>query len=216
MAVVIRDIVKGALKKLSVLPIGRDPTAAQGEDALEQLQAVYRELVGQSVFGSLNDVLVQSDTYNAREFDRVVCDNETGVAVTLPKIVTSDLLGALPDYGFYASDYGRGGAWVEPLPRPPRDWTPIVIADIHSAFEKYYLYDANRACWVLLDDLTLDDRPPLAGRYENGLKAKLAVRMASSFGRTPNPILLGELNAFHYALSHKLDRSRRPVVAEYY
>jgi len=212
--ITVRDIVKGAMKKIAVLAIGREPTAAQGEDALEALQAIYRELVGQGVFGRLNDVLITAATYDARENDRVVCDYATGVTVNLPEVITADLQNALPAYDPDQSDYGRGGG-CEPLPRPPRDHSPIVITDVNSSFEQYYLYDANRAFWVLLDDLTLDSKAPLSNRYENGLKAKLALRLAPTFGRQPTPFLLAEVNAFHHALSHKKDRSRRPTVAEY-
>jgi hypothetical protein len=212
--IVIRDIVKGAMKKLSVLPMGRDPTAAQGEDALLQLQDLYRELVGLGVFGRLNDVLVQTDTYDANENERVVCDNPTGVTVALPEIITSNGSNALPPYDPCACDYGRGSC--ETLPRPPRDGTAIVVVDVFSDCEEYYVYDANRAFWVRLDGLTLDDKAPLANRYANGLMAKLALRLASSFGRQPTPLLIGEVNSFHYEISHKADRSRRPVVAEYF
>jgi hypothetical protein len=218
-----RAIVKGALKKLGVLAIGREPTAAQAQDALEILQGLYRELVGQGVFGRLVDVLITTDTYNAREQERVVCDLAGGCTVTLPETITQSLLSAPPYYDAawfdpYATDwdYGHGGVTAEPLPRPPRDGACIVIADVYSDCEEYYVYDANRAYWVRLDGLTLDSAAPLSGRYQNGLMAMLGLRMAAPFGVEPSPVLQGECNTFRYALSTKFDRSRRAAVAEYF
>jgi hypothetical protein len=223
MAVTVRQIVRGALKKLGVLAIGREPTAAQAQDALEVLQGLYRELVGLGVFGRLVDVLVKTDTYSAREQERVVCNNSGGgVTVTLPVEITQSLLVSQPYYRSYSDpwatdwDYGHGGFSPEPLPRPPRDGACIVVVDVNSDFEKYYLYDANRAFWVLLDGLTLDNNAPLSGRYQNGLMAVLAMRMAAPFGVEPSPVLQGEANAFRYSISMKSDRSRRETVAEYF
>jgi len=223
-SITVRAIVKGALKKLGVLAIGREPTAAEAQDALEILQGLYRELVGQGVFGRLVDVLITTDTYNAREQERVVLNSSvSGASVTLPVEITQSLLSAPPYYDAawfdpYATDwdYGHGGVTAEPLPRPPRDGACIVVTDVNSSFEKYYLYDANRAYWVLLDDLTLDSVAPLSGRYQNGLMAMLGLRMAAPFGVEPSPVLQGECNTFRYALSTKFDRSRRAAVAEYF
>jgi len=211
-----RDIIKGAMKKLAVLPIGREPTAAQAEDALDILEGTYRELVGQGVFGRLTDVLVTGSAYAAREQERVVCQNGAGVTVTLPDTITAALLAAAPactdiPYGAYPS------CCPEPcLPRPPYDGACIVVADLNSCVELYYVYDANRALWAGLDHLTLDMLAPLSGRYENGLKAKLAVRLASGYGRDVTPLLQGEVNGFHYQLAMKNDRRRLPVMAEYF
>jgi len=222
MAVTVRQIVRGALKKLGVLAIGREPTAAEAQDALEALQGLYRELVGLGVFGRLVDVLVKTDTYNAREQERVVCDLQGGVTVTLPETITQSLLVSQPYYRSYSDpwatdwDYGHGGFSPEPLPRPPRDGACIVIADVYSDCEEYYVYDANRAYWVRLDGLTLDTQAPLSGRYQNGLTAVLAMRLAAPFGVEPSPVLQGEANAFRYSISMKNDRSRRETVAEYF
>lgn len=214
----VRDIIKDAMKKLAVLPLGREPSALQADDGLVALQALYREWVGQGVFGRLNDVLVKSATYNACEWERVVCDVPDGVVVSLPETITSELLAGshgLPAYDARAPDYGRGYV-VERLPRAPRDHAPIVIADVYSDSEEYYLYDANRAYWVRLDALTLDTGAPLSNRYENGLKAALAARLASSYGREVTPFLQGEVNSFRSSISNKLDRSRTIVAGEYF
>lgn len=214
MPITVRSVVKGAMKKLGVLAIGREPTAAQAQDALEILQALYRELIGQGVFGRLYDVLVTTSTYSARENERVVCDLLAGVTVTLPETITEGLIGSLSPYDYLATDYGRGSV-CEVLPRPPRDGSPIIVADVNSSFEKYYLYDANRAYWVPLDDLTLDSTAPLSARHENGLRAILAERLADPFGVPMPKQAAAEANTFRYAISMKLDRSRRATVAEY-
>lgn len=212
----VREIIKGALKKGTVLPIGREPSAAQNADGLVALQALYRELIGQGVFGRLTDVLVTTSVYAARENERVVIDAPAGCDVTLPKQITLELLGSSPGYAPYgAYDYGRGWG-TDTLPRPPRDGSAIVIADVNSDLEKYYLYDGNRAYWVWIDELDFKDRAPLGTRYENGLKAKLWVRLASSYGRQITPFMQGEVNTFHSMISHKNDRERKAVATEYF
>lgn len=214
MTVTVRDIVKGALRKLGVLAVSREPTGAQAQAALGALQSLYRELVGQGSFGRFTDVLVTTTPYNARENERVVCDLESGVTVNLPETITESLLRALPVYDPSAPDYGR--ASCETLPRPPRDGACIIVADVNSSYEKYYLYDANRAYWVLIDDLTLDSRAPLANRNENGLKAMLASRMASDFGVQVPPVVASETNTFRYILGQKPDRVRSSAVGQYF
>lgn len=220
MPITVRTIVKGAMKKLGVLPIGREPTSPQAQDALEALQALYRELVGQGVFGRLYDVLVTTATYSAREQERVVCDLVSGVTVTLPETITQSLIDSAPyrcfTYDVNAPDYGRGCWSSEVFPRPPRDGACIVVADVNSSLEKYYLYDANRAYWVLLDSLTLDSTAPLSARYQNGLEAVLSERLADPFGVDVPKQATAQANTFRHSISMKLDRSRRPVIAEYF
>lgn len=219
MAITVRTIVKGAMFKLGVLPIGREPTSPQAQAALETLQALYRELIGQGVFGRLYDVLVTTATYSAREQERVVCDSQGGVTVTLPETITQSLIDSAPyrcfTYDTNAPDYGRGCWSSEVFPRPPRDGACIVVADVNSSFEKYYLYDSNRAYWVLIDSLTLDSTAPLSARYQNGLSAVLAERMADPFGMPMPKQATAEANMFRYSISMKPDRPRRPVMAEY-
>lgn len=209
----VRAIVKGAMKKLSVLAIGREPTAAQAADGLTILQSLYREWVGLGVFGRLTDVLVTSESYDARENERVVVDN-SGVLVTvnLPETITQELCGS----GGGPYDYGRGCGPYETLPRPVRDGSLIVVADINSSCEEYYIYEANVARWVLLDDLTLDSEAPLSKRYEDGLKAALASRFASYFAMEVPPSIAAQTNTFEHAISMKADRSYRPVQACYF
>ena len=214
-----RNVIKGALKKLGALAMGREPTAAQSEDALEVLQSLYRELAGQGVFGRLQDVLVTTATYTAREQERVVCDSLSGQTITLPETITQDLLDSAPydTCGPGYSDYGWGHPVYDVLPRPPRDGAMIVVADIRSDFEKTYLYDANRAYWVLIDGMTLDTEAPLTGRFDNGIKAKLALRLWTHYSKDPaSEQIQSEVNTFHYLISMKGDRQSRPVQAEYF
>lgn len=215
MSITVRDLIRRSLRKLAMVASGREPTAAQAQDALDVLQSLYRELAAQGVFGRLVDVLMTSTTYSARENERIVCDDASAITITLPETITAGLLGSLQAWNINATDYGRG-QWSETLPRPPRDGSIIVVCDINSDFEKTYIYDAGRAAWVLIDDLTLDSVAPLSGRYANGLAAILAIKLAPEYNTTAMPSVQAEANLGRHMLSQKLDRSRRPVVAEYF
>lgn len=223
MSITCRDLTKRSLRKLFVLASGREPTGSQAQDALDALLSIYKEFVGQGVFGRLNPVIITASTYSARENERVVCNNASGVTVTLPDTITLDLLRETPyylsydDLGTTASgyDYGRGYP-TEVIPRPPRDGAIITVTDLFSTLDLTWIYDGPGARWISIDSLTLSDIAPLTGRYANGLAAILAVRLAPEWSVTPSPLVLSEANSGRSMLSARYDRQYRPVVASYF
>lgn len=223
MSITCRDLTKRSLRKLFVLASGREPTGSQAQDALDALLSLYKEFVGQGVFGRLNPVIITASTYTARENERVVCNNATGVTVTLPDTITLNLLRESPyyvsydDLGSTASgyDYGRGYP-TEIIPRPPRDGSVITVTDMFSNLDLTWIYDGPPARWISIDSLGLSDNAPLTGRYANGLAAILAIRLASEWAVTPSALVVSEANLGRSQLSARYDRQYRPVVAGYY
>ena len=213
MTITVRAIASGAMRKLQVLAAGRNPTADQAQDALEILQALYKEFVGQGVFGKMYDTLVTDATYTAHENERCVCNRSAGVTVTLPDTITLEFPTAI---GFVngSTDYGWGNSYSV-TPRTPRDNSVIGITDLFSTLDLTYVYDAPGARWVALDSLTLDSVAPLSGRYGEGLKAILAVRLAPNFNVEPQKSVAGQANSARSMLSHRYDRPYRAVAGQY-
>jgi hypothetical protein len=87
MAITCRDIVGRALRKLSRIAAGAEPDGNDLTDAMETLQAIYREAVGLGVFGKMYEVVVTDATYTAAPQDRVIGNRVGGIAITLPILV---------------------------------------------------------------------------------------------------------------------------------
>lgn len=200
----------GAMRKIGVLPIGREPTAAQGEQFMVTLQAMYNELVGQGVFGRLIDSKITASTYTAHEGERVVI-NTTVTTVTIPTTITTEW-GYAPVGGPY--DYGWG-AWPSTLPRPPHDNAIIQVARSNLGSALTYIYDAPRATWAVLEGLVLADIAPLSERYGEALKSILALKLCSPFNVEPTQILLDEYARANSILSTRFDRSHRQPSGQY-
>lgn len=223
MSITCRDLINRSLRKLFVVASGRNATGSQAQDALDALLSLYKEFVGQGVFGRLNPVIITATTYSARENERVVCNNAAGVTVTLPDTITVNLLRENPYYVSYDDigstaggyDYGRGYP-TEVIPRPPRDGSVITVTDMFSTLDLTWIYDAPPARWISIDNLGLSDNAPLTGRYANGLAAILAVRLASEYAVTPTQFVVSEANLGRSQLSSRYDRQYRPVVASYF
>lgn len=213
MTMTVRAVAAGAMKKLSVLAAGRSPTGDQGQDALDILQALYKEFVGQGVFGKIYDTLVTGATYTAHENERCVCNRSAGVTVTLPDTITIEFPTTI---GFVngSTDYGWGNSYTA-TPRTPRDGSVIAITDLFSTLDLTYIYDAPNSRWTSIDSLTLDSVAPLSGRYGEGLKAILAVRWAPNFNIEPQRAVIGQANSAHSMLSHRYDRPYRAVAGQY-
>lgn len=216
MTITVRDIVKGGLRKLQVLPAGREPTGDQAQDALDILQALYKEFVGQGVFGKIYDTIVTGATYTAHENERCVCNRSAGVTITLPDTITTEFpasttIGFINGY----TDYGWGTGF-NVTPRTPRDSSIICVTDMFSTLDLTWVYDAPGARWVSLDAITLDTIAPLSGRYGEGLKALLAVRSAPNWNVTPQPSVVAQAHSANSMLSHRYDRPYRPVAGQFF
>ena len=78
-----RDIVTTAMQKAGLLAIGETPTADEGAAGLDELQAMYDDLVFTGQFGELTDVYKTED-YTAKEFERIFANDAT---ITLPDTI---------------------------------------------------------------------------------------------------------------------------------
>lgn len=208
------QLIKGAMRKLGVLAIGREPTSAQSEDSMEVLSSFYPELVGQGVFGKLYDSYVTDATYTAHENERITCD-ATVTTVTLPTTITEEWWPSQGPIGGI-SDYGWNNSSSNAYPRTPRDNSIIQIARSNTSTALTYIYDAPKTDWVALDSLVLASAAPLSERYGEAMKALLAVKLAPHYNIVPNPFLERESAKANSLLSHRYDRSYRPVSGNYF
>lgn len=106
------DIVTKALQRLSIVGLGRVPTAAEATDGMFALQAIYDGWMQGEFFGSMTDVYATSD-YEAGEFEKVFAD---GATITLPDTIT-DANGAT---------------------RQPND---LAVIGVNATTWQYYIYD---------------------------------------------------------------------------
>lgn len=220
-----RDIVRKALRRLSRIAAGQQPTGADLNDGMDALQGLYSEVVGLGAFGKLYDVVLDSNvpTYTAYEQQRIVCQNPAGISVTLPTILTlpppwwTYNQGISPSwgcYGYCGPDYSFG--WWCDYPRPPRDKACVVINDEYSDTNQVWLYNANLARWEELTDINPGDRAPMADRNSEGLANALAVRLSSEYGvQVPPAVARGE-QLFMYAITHNYDSERTPTRVNYF
>ena len=221
MAVTCRDIVRRALRKLSVIASGEEPSGNDANDALETLKALYMELLGMGVFGRMNDVVVTDATYTASQQDRVLCKNETGVTVSLPECASADIsCNPNPSSRWTVQSTSLGGGFWGPLTgptnRPPRDGSAIVITDFYSDLSQSWIYDGQIGRWLRLEGLALSDTAPLAARYSEALACILASRIAPEYGaEASQQVAVGAVRGI-YAITHRYDRASEPVSTEYF
>lgn len=208
-----RDIVNGALRKLGKLGAGREPRAADQNDAMEALRNLYKAFIAQGAFGRLRDVSPLAD-YTAGENERVFrtssIDDE--IEITLPELVRDE---------FFGSPFDYGSRWVPPSMaqsadlRPPRDCAVVIISDAYSGVNQSYIYDGTDRRWRLLDSLTLDDPAPLSTRDADGLKARLAMQIADEFGGDVSNATLALARSFQSSLVSRWSMPRREQMGVY-
>jgi hypothetical protein len=209
------QLIKGAMRKLGVLAIGREPTSAQAEDSMEVLTSFYLELIGQGVFGKLIDSYVTDAAYTAHENERITCSSVV-TTVTLPTTITAEWwpvqgnIGGIYDYGWNNTSASAT------YPRTPRDGAVVQIARSDLGTALTYIHDAPKAAWVSIDSLALATAAPLSERYGEALKALLAIKFAPHYNVQPNPFLERESAKANSMLSHRFDRGYRPVSGNYY
>jgi hypothetical protein len=175
-----RDIVTLALKLARVT---RSPTAAEADDGLTCLQALYDGWVATGLFGQLEDLYLDGDD-TALEGKRYFV--ASGVTLTAATSVYVDTDGST---------------------RQPRDlalYESVTAAGVRSVL----LYD--RSAWVELTGLTLNSTAPLAVRGQAGLAAALATSggFAAMFGPVDDPAVRMLAIPFLTGLSYKLGTTR--------
>lgn len=192
MALLCRDIVRRALRKLSLVAGGKEPSGNEANDAIETLRAIYLEMVGSGVFGQFKDVVVTDTAYTAREQDRILCKRDEGVTVTLPELVICD---------------SRSGS------RAPKDRAGVMVTDLYSDVSQTWIYDAQVGRWSKLEELGLNDVAPLAARHSEALACILACRIAPEYAiEASQQVAVGAVRGL-YAITHHYDTPSEPVRA---
>jgi hypothetical protein len=186
-----RQLITRSLRMLGVIGEGNPaPTAAQGDDGLNALIALYNGLIGTGTFGPLKDVLI-TENYTAKENERVI--DATGLlTVTLPLTVDVTLCDGEP---------------YDPTcdtTRPVQDRSIVLQL---GGTPKASIFDGDLNAWTDVNALTLDSTAPLSGRFGTGLCAILAQNIAPEYGLEAPPQILGLADAGHAAL--KLKKPRR-------
>jgi hypothetical protein len=195
------DIIKRAMKKLHVLPSGKEPTAAQAFDGMANLQSLIVELIGQGSLGRLNDVLATAD-YEVYEFDRVRAD--PGVTVTIPDTITKVRCDEFDDAWNFGSVWPAGT-----ISRAPLDRAVVVVFDGDTDTVIYSVYSAYKGAWVVINSLTEQGDFPFADYLDDGFAALLAERWAPEWDQPVTPDLNRQANACRVMLGQRRDSQPR-------
>ena len=204
------SIVNRALRKIGRLGAGRDARQNDAEDALDALRGLYLAWVASGAFGRLADVVVQGD-YTAGENMRIIRPIGVSANITLPNFVP---MYADPrpynreyDYALYEEVDGNN--------RPPRDGTPVVIADQQTGTIATWVYDGNIKVWIQIDTLALNDNAPMAYADPEGLAATLAMEVADQFGGEPTPSTAQAALRFKTTLTSRFSMPRQVTQGVY-
>jgi hypothetical protein len=198
------DIITLAMKQCRILPSGGTPSAAETEDGMTALQALYDEWRTGGMFGTLCDVYLTDDA-DAQEGKRYYVP--AGVTLT---DATNDYV---PQYGdaYTECDYASGIGST----RQPRDMALYEVVKSDGT-QTAKLYD--RTQWVDLLDLTSSDIAPLSGRGASGLAACLATSggFADMFAAQPGPGTVAIGRHFTRNIMGKIGSTQDTSGSDYY
>jgi hypothetical protein len=187
-----REIIKRAMRRLSVLPSGREPKAAEAEDGLDALQDLYTQLVGAGALGVLTAVEVGAD-YTAGEWQRITNTSGGAITITLPESIEDD-----------STETGT---------RAPYD---RAVVQVTGAFPETHIYDAALDAWVQIEALTLDSEAPLSTQLAGGLSAMLAVNIADEYGVQPPTGVALAARSFMATITGRHAEQRPALEATYF
>lgn len=212
------DIIKKGLKKLHVLGAGQEPSAVKAAAAMDALQDLIIEMIGQGSLGTLYDYLATSDC-TAYENQRIHASS--GVVVTLPLTITGPPPYYMWPYMGYPSGfaYGRGydygyAYYSQQYPRPPRDRTPVVV--ITDNVPIYNVWRSYTNEWVVINGLGQQDDFPFTVDLENGFAALLAERLVDDYAQQLGPETARQAGACRLMLASKYDSVSLPAAACYF
>lgn len=175
-----REVATTALRKMRVIASGETPSAEEMNDALQAFRSLYEAWVSGGMFGRLSNKIA-TEAVIAGENERIQV--RTGGSVSLPDLIDDEF------------DEGRA----------PRNRAVVVVADVLAGTTETHLYDANRAGWVALSGLGLDDSAPLSDRDADGLACCLAEALVEEYGADLGPITLRRAASFRSALANSYD-----------
>lgn len=183
-----KTVIQSAYRRCGVLAMGVNMNAAQAAVGLELLIGMYQNLLNGGMFGRATDEVYDSlADYEAKEGTRIY--NVQGATITLPVLVRDEDFGTM---------------------RQPRDGAFVTIVNPDAAVPtEQYIYDRSFGGWVGLHSLALETEAPLCGRFEDHIKALLAVRILAESGQPATLELMRDEGRARLALSTRRDGERR-------
>lgn len=216
-----RSVINTALRKIGVLAAGREARPTDATDALASLQSLYLGLIDGGAFGRLADVVPLGTHYTSSGNERIFRNSDATMTIGLPEVV-SDASGSAT-YGTtitISTDGDTTTVDVKPAQpigyvKPPRDCSPVVIADAFTASTTTYLYDGGIKAWQTIDGLTLDGVAPLAARNPDGMASLLAAQIADQFGGDLPALTARSAAMFQSGLSTRFSAPREEATGVY-
>lgn len=164
-----REVITRALRWINATGTGnRVPSADMAQDALEDLQALYFDLIEKG--SDLQNVTVTA-AYTAGENQRIYGVSGGVPVITFPASYSTQLNN--PRF-FTVND-----AAVNNAVRPPSDFAVVIIAGSSPVTK---VYDANLASWVAIESLALADEAPWSRYLGLSMGAMLAALMGDQYG----------------------------------
>lgn len=190
------DTIKWAMRRLQVLRIGKEPTAAEAVEGLAALEGLYARFATTGVFSRLVPE-IQDAALTAEEQQRLITTTGGPYIVTMPSSLLDDGTGEtrLP----YDLAYVAGLVTVDGAQIPAR-----------------WVYEADRAAWSQLYSLSLTTVAPLSFRDPGGLAACLAIDLADGFNVEPSGAVQRDAGVFLSNLSRRPSEPERPVEYTYF
>jgi hypothetical protein len=192
----VSDVVTLALRQAKVIGVRATPTSDEGAAGLEAFQAMLDQWVSGGMFGTLEDVYLESSD-TAKEGRRYLL--KLGAVLTLPSLIEGE-----------GGDYGEEG---NATTRQILDLS-LVESVTSAGVRTVSLWD--RTAWVTMTGLALADDAPLASRGVTGLAACLARTYCEMFGRELGPNTAMLARRFEGSLSHKFGSTQAKRSAEYF
>lgn len=162
------EIISGALVMLGQLRAGKVASGIAAQDGLEALKGIYQDVVTSGSRGILTNVIA-TEAYTAGENERIT---DAGFTITKPTTVED-----------VCTDDDR----------PVKDLAVVQVVGTNAGT---WIYEANLGAWSRLDELEAAGEAPLSSTRALGLKARLALELADSYGASPSAVVLRNAQKF--------------------
>jgi hypothetical protein len=186
----IQEIIDAALTHLGVLPAGEATSAEDAEWGLQSFESMLTSLP--SIARKLTRVRID-EAHTAEENTRIFNTTGSNLTITLPE--------EIDDPGHPEADDNDD--------RPPANGA---VVGVSGATYGLYVYVELLGAWKAVTGLALTDDNPLGPEHDEGLGYMLAVRLAPSFGVTPNQIVLESAAAGRRLIRQRFRQDYAPAI----
>jgi hypothetical protein len=162
------DVITGALVMLGQLRPGKVASGQAAEDGLEALKGIYQDVITSGSRGALTNVIATA-AYTAGENERIT---DAGFMITKPTTILDE-----------ATDETR----------PVLD---LAIVQVVGTNPGTWIFEANLGAWSRLDDIEAAGEAPLSTTRLLGLKARLALELADTYGSSPSAVVVRNAQKF--------------------